>query len=230
MADTEQAWAAGFFDGEGTFGAYGRLAKPRVEISQLHPDTLERFRHAVGNVGNIVGPYDRRGSMIYVWRTERADGFAAVTATIASYLADMKRAQCQRAIDAWTATRTHHVDLPAPLVLDELTGPAWAAGFFDAEGTWTAFRRRDTSTGTSVIHASIGQADAAVLHRFQAITSLGRVAGPYRGGVHRYQLTRFADVHALAAQLWPYLHVHKRAQYEAARILWAAHRPLTAVA
>jgi hypothetical protein len=62
--ETELAWAAGFFDGEGYFG----MQKPRqrkggwtysiavMKVSQCEPTTLHRFRDAVG-VGTVKGPY-----------------------------------------------------------------------------------------------------------------------------------------------------------------------------
>jgi hypothetical protein len=50
----EMAWAAGFFDGEGSIGTNrGRLV---VQITQAEPSTLTRFKEAVGH-GTVGGPY-----------------------------------------------------------------------------------------------------------------------------------------------------------------------------
>lgn len=70
--DIELAWAAGFFDGEGCFGlrsngAGGDKCYGTVEISQAHPEVLERFHRAVGGVGNITGPYDRKDGTSRMW-------------------------------------------------------------------------------------------------------------------------------------------------------------------
>ena len=63
--DFESAWAAGLFDGEGTFGAYASARmRPSwrgvsMEIPQASadgvPEALPRFRAAVG-VGSVTGP------------------------------------------------------------------------------------------------------------------------------------------------------------------------------
>jgi hypothetical protein len=58
---TELAWAAGFFDGEGSTildARPGRKVSLKVQVAQTEPTVLERFRKAVG-VGNINGPYRR---------------------------------------------------------------------------------------------------------------------------------------------------------------------------
>ncbi len=59
--DELAAWAAGFFDGEGSIGVYGNPRSPVVSMSLPQssdagvPDTLQRFRVAVG-AGGISGP------------------------------------------------------------------------------------------------------------------------------------------------------------------------------
>ncbi len=63
--DFEAAWAAGLFDGEGTFGAYAKphmrpswrgaqMSVPQASATEV-PETLLRFRSAVG-VGTVTGP------------------------------------------------------------------------------------------------------------------------------------------------------------------------------
>jgi len=56
----ELAWAAGFFDGEGCVSARERddSAKIEINIGQANsPETLIRFKNAVGGIGKIGGPY-----------------------------------------------------------------------------------------------------------------------------------------------------------------------------
>lgn len=69
-AQTELAWAAGFFEGEGCISILRRhdLAQPRLrlEVGQKRPDVLERWRSAVGTHRPVNGP--------------RANGMYAVTA------------------------------------------------------------------------------------------------------------------------------------------------------
>lgn len=65
--DTELAWAAGFFEGDGTVTAARDQRRLRIRVGlQQHADEdqavsrLQRFANAVG-VGKVLGPYDYRG-------------------------------------------------------------------------------------------------------------------------------------------------------------------------
>jgi hypothetical protein len=68
------AWAAGFFDGEGCFhfslrrrsdGALDRSTQ--VRMTQADSEVLIRFRDAVGGLGRVYGPYDKRRA---TWRPQ----------------------------------------------------------------------------------------------------------------------------------------------------------------
>lgn len=56
-SDTEIAWAAGLFEGEGTFDWHG--CQIRVTMSLTDLDVLQRFASIVGN-GTISGPIKRK--------------------------------------------------------------------------------------------------------------------------------------------------------------------------
>lgn len=86
---------------------------------------------------------------------------------------------------------------------------AWAAGFFDGEGT-TSF-----SQAAKITRIQISQKDPALLHRFQKVFGLGVVRGPYRNGkgvVWQYRLTRKADVAKVISMMWPFMGDQKREQ------------------
>ena len=53
--DLELAWAAGFFDGEGSIYRDSR-GSVRLSANQIRPEPLHRFVQAVG-VGRVYGPY-----------------------------------------------------------------------------------------------------------------------------------------------------------------------------
>lgn len=54
--EIELAWAAGFFDGEGTTSSSkSNGANVRLSITQYHPEVLERFVSAIG-FGKVYGP------------------------------------------------------------------------------------------------------------------------------------------------------------------------------
>jgi hypothetical protein len=64
---TELAWAAGFFDGEGSASllhgrkGYEHLEYLRLRVGQMHLEPLERFREAVGmSHKNITGPHQNK--------------------------------------------------------------------------------------------------------------------------------------------------------------------------
>lgn len=95
----ELAWAAGFFDGEGTVSwaknVHGR-GTFTIKISQLDTETLDRFRAAVGT-GTIGGPYpngkrNNGAAYIYQWRQSGPLGVDAFNA-IRPYLSSIKRKQ-----------------------------------------------------------------------------------------------------------------------------------------
>jgi len=82
---------------------------------------------------------------------------------------------------------------------------AWAAGFFDGEGTTYADK-------THSIFVSVGQKHPALLYRFNdAIWNLGKVYGPYNN-FYSLRIASFAKVQQVLALLWPYLGDEKREQ------------------
>ena len=56
----ELAWAAGFFDGEGSFSWTEAAAFGCAVINQTSREPLERFQRAVAGLGKIYGPYEPR--------------------------------------------------------------------------------------------------------------------------------------------------------------------------
>jgi hypothetical protein len=115
----ELAWAAGFFDGEGTaylcqsnrIYYHFRLALPQVERGPL-----ERFQAAVGGAGIIGGPYKPSsggGRPIHRWRCNSVQG-KEVLKKLWPYLCEVKRAQATKALageirkfDKAPGSRTH---------------------------------------------------------------------------------------------------------------------------
>jgi len=161
----EIAWAAGFFDGEGTTIATTTTARPgyfrlQVTVPQCGrdgvPEVLLRFQRAVLGMGVLDSP---DANFIHRWR---AQGFGDAQATIAllwRFLGPVKRDQAAAAIrivaDQYRSRRcsprrprspagvapheahANEIALPAD---PERLECAWAAGLFDAEG-WIGLRR-----------------------------------------------------------------------------------------
>lgn len=114
---TELAWAAGFFDGEGTACAYrrdkvrpsGHVSPYRcfaVAVSQAGPHAgvlLKRFQDAVFGLGAIYRvPHKKAHSSGWLegwnWRTGKFEVAQAVLAMLWKYLGPRKREQIAKAL------------------------------------------------------------------------------------------------------------------------------------
>lgn len=122
----ELAWAAGLFDGEGTFGAYANarmrpswrgvsMSIPQASATVV-PEVLLRFRAAVG-VGSVTGPrmvpspWSRLPQ--YRWQATGRHVCSAVIKVIWPWLGPVKRAEIRAAmehldagVDAWMSDLT----------------------------------------------------------------------------------------------------------------------------
>lgn len=88
MSETELAWAAGFFDGE---GHTQRKRKTRVlSIGQKYPDCLERFKAAIGHFGRLYGPYTKE---MFYWSTTKLEDVDTVLTMLWPYLSKHKKNQ-----------------------------------------------------------------------------------------------------------------------------------------
>jgi hypothetical protein len=109
----ELAWAAGFFDGEGCISVGRRAVYPEkgivnsrlrlvVTVTQAHPQPLERFRRAVGDLGSIKGPKQNgpNGQQIWIWRTSSFEYAQATIAMLWRFLSVPKQAQARRCLVA----------------------------------------------------------------------------------------------------------------------------------
>lgn len=107
---------------------------------------------------------------------------------------------------------------------------AWAAGFFDGEGSTIVYRRSDAGCpypALTVVQATNDGEPADVLRRFAtAMDGLGgrifkssRPPQPHHKLKHSYRIAGFVHTQAAVARLWPWLGQEKRLQ--AARTLSA---------
>jgi hypothetical protein len=99
---TEAAWAAGFFDGEGSTTCCKHEARKQAiyfrvacQIDQLHPYVLRRFQRAVG-VGKVRGPYGLK--KVYKWSVCAFSEVIAVLGVLEPYLSPVKQRQFKHAI------------------------------------------------------------------------------------------------------------------------------------
>lgn len=98
----ELAWAAGFFDGEGYIGCVNGDESKRLILSimQKTEGVLYRFNRAIGNLGNVNGPYNARKSQIFRLEFVNKNAFT-VFELIKPYLSEVKLEQGRKALYEW---------------------------------------------------------------------------------------------------------------------------------
>jgi len=102
--ERELAWAAGFFDGEGSMSPHidkrpGRRPSLQLEIEQTSQQPLERFRRAVGQGGRITLRKPRAVTRKPLWRLHYYGPAAfEVARLLYPYLCQPKQEQIRRAI------------------------------------------------------------------------------------------------------------------------------------
>lgn len=95
MQNTELAWAAGFFDGEGCTSLKAKR-KPCLSVTQKYPECLQRFQAALG-LGKIYGPIEQKGNQIYIFSIQNARGVDTALSLLWPFLSSIKRAQAEKA-------------------------------------------------------------------------------------------------------------------------------------
>jgi len=103
-SDVDAAWAAGFFDGEGSVGCYqcGKYWRLSVSISQAHPYVLERFRK-IALDGEISGPYNNGEgkSQVYHYKINIGVGVIELFKFLEPFLSPVKKKQFKQAISTY---------------------------------------------------------------------------------------------------------------------------------
>lgn len=96
MFDREQlAWAAGFFDGEGSTCSKRSTRCGEMTVPQKDPECLYRFQKAVGGLGAVDGPYRAKTFPIYVWRLSKTFDVDCVLTALWPWLSGPKRRQAE---------------------------------------------------------------------------------------------------------------------------------------
>src|SRR5205814_9814301 len=150
---------------------------------------------------------------LFQWHSKRHVVVEAVSELLWPWIGELKRAQLHKA-----AFEVGRVAPPAGRA--RWTPPeqaAWAAGFFDGEGSVLI----EGDARWPAVAMSIPQASASgvppVLEQFRDIVRAGTISGPRmvpspwsKLPQYRWQLTRFAEVERVVALLYPHADVVKR--------------------
>jgi hypothetical protein len=218
------AWAAGLYDGEGSCSAYlpkkRKTYRRQMAVSQggdpgKPPVVLLGFKAAVGGVGNITGPY--QGYLFY-WKTTQIEKIDNIAALLWPFLRQEKRQQFL--VASRLAGRALSLDLVAPRPHPDDAEHAWAAGFFDAEGSVGVGGGSYPQPWMEVPQSSAHGVPDSLLH-FQNVVGVGSIAGPHpprnpwaRLPGYRWELGGHRKVETVAGLLWPWLGCEKRSQIE----------------
>jgi hypothetical protein len=100
------AWAAGFWDGEGS--SFCRKRQIQAQIGQCEREVLERFADAVILIGGSrqsirgpYGPYSYSKRPFFIWTISGFERVQALAALLWPWLGTVKRAQFQEALRKW---------------------------------------------------------------------------------------------------------------------------------
>lgn len=99
------AWAAGLFEGEGTFGN-GNKKSLATSITSTDKDVLEHFQKIVG-LGNINGPLKTKKphwKPCYTWSCGGGEKPQALAVMLWKWLGPRRRAQIHKALLIWRGT------------------------------------------------------------------------------------------------------------------------------
>lgn len=220
------AWAAGFWDGEGSVYLSGALDRrtqyPQARLNQSStigiPEVLTRFREAVG-FGAVGGPSLMEGKQpLYNWCGSSRSEIEATYRLLFPWLGGVKRRQFEVTLGIRPTDRPRSVE-------DRVELLAWAAGLFDGEGS-TYLARHQSHAGYFLLEAAITQSSREgvpeVLERFRAALGVGKIFGPYPAGegqapVYRWKSHRRHDIEQMISALGAHLGEVKRSQAIAAR-------------
>ena len=201
LDSAELAWAAGFFDGEGS--TIARSFKSRPGYHQLNltvpqsgrdgvPPVLLRFQRVMLGMGRVSGP---SGEGIYMLRYAAREEARLVLELIWPHLGDIKRAQAARSIElierqyadgSYRRRRVRRSPPERPVLQDPAAADlerAWAAGFLDAEGCFGLARAGARRKGpdwyriraSASQHGALGEPAPVLLRLHHALGGLGRI-------------------------------------------------------
>lgn len=108
MSRESLAWAAGFFDGEGST-LLSKRHQLTISVAQSGDEgrlILERFNQSVGGIGKVKGPYTTKGPThkpVYVFGVYGFEKVQAIIAMLWPWLTEPKRRQASGRLSAFVA-------------------------------------------------------------------------------------------------------------------------------
>lgn len=113
ISKLELAWAAGFFDGEGTTVCARHKDGCRalhITVGQVELENLTRFQASLSGLGHITGPRRLPNRQpFYVWRAYGSNAQQSVN-ILTPYLGRVKREQATKALLEWSLRTIYRAD------------------------------------------------------------------------------------------------------------------------
>ena len=232
------AWAAGFFDGEGSTiartdsrrPAYRQLVVAVPQAGATTPQVLERFQAAMLGMGRIDPPSsagtfswrsrgfaDAQQALILLWpylgEVKRHQAVNAMQSVASQYSSGAYRARTPKSKLVLVGHRSARMSEPSRL------DRAWAAGFLDAEGCFGLVRshaRRDGSLwyrirASANQHGGVGRVPE-VLTRLHRVLGVGHIERHGEPDDFKWLIEGVAGVRGVLAIVGPWLGTVKREQ------------------
>jgi hypothetical protein len=197
----ELAWAAGFFDGEGSTIARADSARPGYYLLNITvpqscgygvSPVLQRFQRAMLGMGGVSGPYDQD---LYMLRFSAREEATLALRLLWRELGEVKRNQATRAMalvekgqsaGTYRRRKPRKQAPPIPCAAErsrEDIERAWAAGFLDAEGCFGLNRGKPRVRGPAWYrirvsadqHGAVGSIPEVLLRLREALEGIGRI-------------------------------------------------------
>jgi hypothetical protein len=108
--EIDLSWAAGLFEGEGTFtlAQTGRTNYPKAALVMADEDIVRRF-HEIVAVGRVCNEQRKQRAehhkMLYRWTVSQREGFLTFAALLMPYLGSRRRIQLISVLDGMTEGR-----------------------------------------------------------------------------------------------------------------------------
>ena len=112
MTESDIAWAAGVFEGEGSVGVSGKSKAPVTYMSMgmSEQDVLDRFTSIVGT-GKVYGPYKGQGSKtpahykpMFHWKIRQITEIQRILRLFYPYLGERRRSEAAGVIASYYET------------------------------------------------------------------------------------------------------------------------------
>ena len=97
MTDTDIAWAAGLFEGEGCFTLVD--GRPVAALNSTDEDVIRKFASVVGGI--INGPYDKGGKPIFQWSLSGYQRVSGLYEMIEPFLCSRRTARGRQVLDMY---------------------------------------------------------------------------------------------------------------------------------